>query len=369
MEFEVLKQDSRTGARLGRLTTPHGEVSTPVFMPVGTRATIKTMTPEELETIGVEMVLANAYHLYLRPGADLIAEAGGIHRFMHWDRPILTDSGGYQIFSLSPIVQIDEEAVEWRSILDGSKHRFTPELAMAVQEKIGADIAMVLDQCTPYPAEKAFVQQAVERTTAWARRCRQAHRRPDQALFGIVQGGVYPDLRRRSVEELLPLDFPGYAIGGLSVGEPHERAYEILGQVMPLLPPDRPRYLMGVGRVDSLVRAVDLGIDMFDSALPTRVARNGTAFTSAGRVNIRNQQYARDMRPLDESCSCYTCRHYTRSYIRHLYVAGEILPLRLLTWHNLFFTVGVVESVRQAIAGDRFSAFRDSFMALAENMA
>jgi queuine tRNA-ribosyltransferase len=366
-KFEVTQMDTKTAARLGRITTPHGVVDTPVFMPVGTRASVRGMTPEELVEIGAEIILSNAYHLYLRPGHELVAEAGGLHKFMHWDRPVLTDSGGYQIFSLSPIMRLSPDGVEFRALIDGSKHFLTPELVVKVQEDLGADIIMPLDHCAPYPSDRRFVAEAVATTTAWARRSRAAHRREDQALFGIVQGGVYSDLRLRSLEELLALDFPGYAFGGLSVGEPAEEALEVLAAVTPSVPADKPRYLMGVGSVADIVAAVAQGIDMFDSVFPTRVARNGTAFTSNGRVNIRNRQYERDMGPIDENCACYCCSNYSRSYIRHLYMAGELLPLRLLTWHNLFFTISTVREVRKAIAGGDYKGWLGRFLAGAGN--
>lgn len=348
---------------MGKATTVHGSFDTPVFMPVGTRASVRAMTPEELVTLGAEIVLANAYHLYLRPGHDLVAEAGGLHAFMHWDRPILTDSGGYQIFSLSHIMRIEAGGVEFRAPLDGSKHFFTPELAIAVQEALGADIIMPLDHCAPYPADRAFVAEAVQTTTAWAKRCRAAQRRENQALFGIIQGGFYDDLRRQSYEELLALDFPGYALGGLSVGEPPEETLKVLEGLQPVLPADKPRYLMGVGSVAEIIRSIEKGIDMFDSVFPTRVARNGTALTAKGRVNIRNNQYERDMRPIDPDCACYACCNFSRAYIRHLYMAGEILPLRLLSWHNLFFTIDAVKQARRAIADGNYRAWSDSFLA------
>lgn len=365
-KFEVTKSDAKTAARLGRITTPHGVIDTPVFMPVGTRAAVRAMTPEELVELGAEIVLANAYHLYLRPGHELVAAAGGLHKFMHWDRPILTDSGGFQIFSLSSIMRITPDGVEFRALIDGSKHFFTPELAIKVQEDLGADIIMPLDQCTPYPSDRQFVAEAVTLTSAWAKRCRAAHKRENQALFGIIQGGVYPDLRLRSLEELLALDFPGYAFGGLSVGEPAEEALSVLEAVAPHVPPEKPRYLMGVGSVVDIVSAIAHGVDMFDSVFPTRVARNGTAFTSAGRVNIRNRQYERDMGPIDSQCSCYCCANYSRSYIRHLYMAGEILPLRLLSWHNLYFTIRAVKAARQAIEDGDYRAWLDRFIADSE---
>lgn len=361
-KFEITQKDSDTNARLGRITTPHGVVETPVFMPVGTKASVRAMTPEELVELGAEIILANAYHLYLRPGHDLVAEAGGLHKFMHWDRPILTDSGGYQIFSLSPTMKITPDGVEFRALIDGSKHFLTPELAVRIQEALGADIIMPLDQCTAYPSDHRDVAGAVELTSAWARRCLAAKKRDDQALFGIIQGGVYEDLRRRSAEELLELDLPGYAFGGLSVGEPAEEMAGVIAATVPLLPPDKPRYVMGVGSVADIVTAIGRGIDMFDSAFPTRVARNGTAFTAQGRLNIRNRKYERDMDPIDPTCSCYCCANYSRSYIRHLYMVGEILPLRLLTWHNLAFTIETVKEARQAISRGEYKRWMDDVL-------
>lgn len=366
-KFEITARDRQTGARVGRLTTPHGEVKTPVFIPVGTRATVRTMTPEELVDVGTEILLCNAYHLFLRPGDDLIAEAGGLHRFMNWDRPMLTDSGGYQIFSLSPVVSVNDDAVEFRSIIDGSLHQFSPETAIKVQENLGADIIMPLDHPVGYPASREQVEAASRRTAEWAARSQLALRRDDQWLFGIIQGGSYPDLRVESRRRIVDLDFPGYAIGGLSVGEPHGLMYEILAGVTAELPEDKPRYLMGVGRADSLLEAIELGVDMFDCALPTRVARNGLAFTWSGKVNLRNNRYGTEHRPLDSACYCYTCKNYTRAYIRHLLMVNEILALRLLTWHNLVFTFGVVNKARVAIENQEFLAFKNTFNALKEN--
>jgi queuine tRNA-ribosyltransferase len=367
-KFEITKVDGGTDARLGRIETAHGSIETPVFMPVGTRASVRGMTPEELVEVGSEIILANAYHLYLRPGHDLVAEAGGLHRFMHWDRPILTDSGGYQIFSLSSTARMSADGVEFRSVIDGSKHFFTPELAIQVQQALGADIIMPLDHCPPYTKDRKLVTEAVDRTTDWARRCKAAHNRDDQALFGIIQGGVFPDLRRRSLEELTALDFPGYALGGLSVGEPTEESLAVLAGVTPALPPAKPRYLMGVGSVAEIWQAIALGVDMFDSVFPTRVARNGTALTSAGKLNIKNRQYERDFGPIDADCRCYCCRHYSRSYIRHLYQAGEILPLRLLTWHNLTFTIAAVREARRAIAAGEYKSRLDRLLADSEKI-
>lgn len=360
--FKLIKQDEKTGARLGKITTARGTIKTPVFMPVGTKATVKAMTSEELKELGTEIVLGNAYHLFLRPGVDLIEKAGGLHRFMHWDGPILTDSGGYQIFSLSRTVKINDEGVEFRSIIDGSLHFLTPEDVVDIENKLGADIIMVLDQCTPYPAKKDVVEQAVTRTYEWARRSKKHHRQKDQVLFGIVQGGTYQDLRRLSAEQIVGLDFPGYAIGGLSVGESHELMLETLEATVSHLPPDKPRYLMGVGDAPNMLEAIGLGVDMFDSALPTRVARGGAAYTARGKLTIRNARYQSDLKPLDEKCSCYVCQNYSRAYIRHLYLSNEILAHRLLTWHNLYFLLDLIKNVRQAIQTDSFPRFCRDFL-------
>lgn len=361
--FEITKKSNECRARLGRLTTAHGSVTTPVFMPVGTQATVKTLTPEELKELGAEIILSNTYHLYLRPGADLIAEAGGLHNFMHWDRPILTDSGGFQIFSLGSLRRLTDEGVVFRSHLDGSEHYFTPEKAVRVQELLGSDIAMVLDECIAYPASYDDAVRAVERTTRWAKMALAAHRRSDQVLFGIVQGSTFPDLRLKSLHELVALDFPGYAIGGLSVGEPKEIMYEILDLVVPRLPEDKPRYLMGVGSPDCLWEGVERGVDMFDCVLPTRIARNGTVFTQEGKVVVRNAAYARDFGPLDPQCDCYVCRNYTRAYIRHLIKANEVLGIRLTTYHNLYFMMRLLERIRAAISQDLFAAAKEEFFA------
>lgn len=362
MRFEVLKNCSRSGARLGRLSTVHGTVNTPAFMPVGTQATVKAMAVEELEAAGAEIILSNTYHLYLRPGEDLVAEAGGLHRFMHWPHPVLTDSGGFQIFSLSNLVKVSDEGVSFRSHLDGSSHFFSPEKSMQVQMALGSDIAMVLDQCLPYPVEREAAEDAVARTTAWARRCLEAHNRSDQSVFGIVQGATFTDLRERSAREITSLDFPGYGIGGLSVGEPKPLMYEMLEATLPLLPADRPRYLMGVGSPDCLLQAIERGVDLFDCVLPTRIARNGTVMTRFGRLVVRNAFYARDHSPLEEGCGCYTCRNYTRAYIRHLLKAGEILGVRLTTIHNLHFILDLMANARRAVSEDRFPEFRREFL-------
>lgn len=355
LRFEVLKQDG--AARRGRLILPHGAVETPVFMPVGTQGTVKAMTSEELRVLGAQMILGNTYHLYLRPGFDIVREAGGLHRFMNWDGPILTDSGGYQVFSLAPLRRFTGEGVIFRSHLDGSEHLFTPEKVVAVQEVLNSDIAMVLDECPPYPAAREEVRSAVQRTTAWAERSLAARAR-DQTLFAIVQGGVYRDLREQSARELVALDFPGYAVGGLSVGEPKDLMYAALDWTIPLLPLAKPRYLMGVGHPADIVEAVARGIDMFDCVLPTRLGRHGGALTCRGRLNVRNASYARDFGPLEEGCGCYTCRNYTRAYVHHLARTGEILGVRLLTTHNLSFLLKLTDDIRAAIAGGTFAAFR-----------
>ncbi|MBX6378962.1 MAG: tRNA guanosine(34) transglycosylase Tgt, partial [Clostridia bacterium] len=335
---------------LGGMETPHGPVPTPAFMPVGTLATVKAMTPEEVAATGAAMILANTYHLHLRPGEDVVAAAGGIHRFTHWPGPILTDSGGFQVFSLARLRRIDDDGVDFRSHVDGSLHRLTPEGVVHIQEALGADIIMPLDECVAFPCDWDAAAAAVRRTSLWARRSVLAKRRPDQALFGIVQGAVDPDLRRRSAAELVELALPGYAVGGLSVGEPKDVMYAVLDLVLPLLPQDRPRYVMGLGAPDDILEAVWRGADLFDSVLPTRLGRNGLALTAGGRVALRNAAWKRDFRPIQEGCDCYACRHFTRAYVRHLLKAGEILGARLVTWHNLHFLQRWMEEIRRAIA-------------------
>lgn len=349
-------------ARLGEFTTPHGSIPLPAFAPVGTQATVKTLTPDELHELGVEIILANTYHLYLRPGADLIAELGGLHRFMGWDGPILTDSGGFQVFSLAHMRQVDEEGVTFRSHIDGSLHRFTPEMVVRTQELLGADIIMPLDVCPP-PDRRAEVEEAVRLTNRWAERAKAVHSREDQALFGIVQGGIFPDLRQLAAEFLTELDFPGYAIGGLSVGETKEQMYATLETTVPLLPADRPRYLMGVGTPEDILEAVARGIDLFDCVLPTRVARNGGLLTHEGRINIRNAKYARDPDPIEPGCGCYTCQRFSRAYLRHLFKAEEILGLRLATLHNLYFMQQLMVRIRESIREGRFHEFKTTFLA------
>ncbi|MEN6566805.1 MAG: tRNA guanosine(34) transglycosylase Tgt [Veillonellales bacterium] len=359
--YELVKRCSKTGARAGRLYTPHGVFDTPIFMPVGTQATVKAMSPDELKQMGAGIILSNTYHLYLRPGHELVAEAGGLHKFMQWDRGILTDSGGFQVFSLGPLRKITEEGVTFRSHLDGSKHFLSPEKAVEVQMALGADIIMAFDECVPYPAEYEYAKASTERTSRWAERCQTAHTRKDQGLFGIVQGGMYKELRTMSAQALVAMDLPGYAIGGLSVGEPKPLMYELLEHTVPQLPENKPRYLMGVGTPDCLVEGVMRGIDMFDCVFPTRVARNGTVMTGRGRLVVKNAEYARDFRPIEPECDCYTCRNFSRAYIRHLLKTNEIFGLRLTTTHNLYFLLNFMRKMRQAILDDRFVSFRQEF--------
>ena len=359
--YELIKEDSRSGARLGRLHTPHGIFETPMFMPVGTQATVKTLSPEELYDMGSQVILSNTYHLFLRPGHELVRKAGGLHKFMNYKRGMLTDSGGFQVFSLGAMRKITEEGVMFRSHIDGSKQFLSPEIATQVQEALGADIAMAFDECIPYPSDFDYTKRSTERTSRWAERCLKTHRREDQSLFGIVQGGMFPELRRMSVEQICGQDFAGFGIGGLSVGEPKPLMYEILGQTTEHMPKDKARYLMGVGTADCIIEAVNLGVDMFDCVFPTRVARNGTAMTHSGRLVVRNAAYAEDFRPVEEGCGCYCCRNFSRAYIRHLFKAEEIFALRLLTIHNLHFLLHFASEIRQAIANDSFAEFRERF--------
>jgi queuine tRNA-ribosyltransferase len=362
IRYELIKTCKQTGARLGIVHTPHGSFETPTFMPVGTQATVKAMSPEELKEMNAGIILSNTYHLWLRPGNDIVKEAGGLHKFMNWDRPILTDSGGFQVFSLSQFRKIEEEGVHFRNHLNGDKLFLSPEKAMEIQNDLGSDIMMAFDECPPYPATHEYMLQSVDRTTRWAKRCKEAHQRPDeQGLFGIIQGGEYEDLRRRSAEALVELDFPGYAVGGLSVGEPKDVMNRVLDFTTPLMPADKPRYLMGVGSPDSLIDGSIRGIDMFDCVLPTRIARNGTLMTSEGRMVIKNAKYARDFRPIDENCDCYTCKNYTRAYVRHLLRTEETFGLRLTSYHNLRFLIKLMEDVRQAIREDRLGDFKEEF--------
>ena len=362
INFELLKESKDSMARLGRLHTPHGIIETPIFMPVGTRATVKAMTPEEVKDLGAQIILSNTYHLYLKPGHDLIREAGGLHKFMNWHGPILTDSGGFQVFSLGDLRKIKEEGVQFRSHIDGSKHFISPEKSIEVQNALGSDIMMAFDECAPYPSTYEYVKNSMERTTRWAKRCKDYHKDWDrQALFGIVQGGMYKDLRHESAKALVDMDFSGYAVGGLSVGEPKDLMCDILEYTTPLLPKTKPRYLMGVGTPDYLFEAVTRGIDMADCVLPTRIARNGTALTSHGKMVMRNAKYTRDFNKLDPECDCYTCRNYSRAYIRHLINVDEILGARLLTIHNLNFLIKLMDNIRESIKEDRFIEYKQEF--------
>lgn len=360
-EFSVLHGDG--AARAAVLATPHGEVETPCFMPVGTRATVKTLSPRDLRESGAGMILANAYHLYFRPGAETVAAMGGLHRFMSWDRPILTDSGGFQVFSLGGTAKIRADGVEFRSLYDGTAHFFTPELATELQQQLGADIIMCFDECAPAGADQAYLREAVERTADWAARCKAAHRRDDQLLMGIVQGGTDLGLRSESARRTLQLDFGGYAIGGLSVGEERGAMLETMNHTAALLPADKPRYFMGLGDPAGIVDAIAAGIDMFDCVLPTRVARNAGAFTGEGRLNMRNAAFARDDGPLDPGCGCYTCQNFSRAYLRHLVTQKEILGLHLLSLHNVTFLLDLTRRARSAIAEGRFADFRRSLPA------
>jgi len=360
--FELLlKKDPHSQARAGVIHTPHGPIPTPVFAPVGTQATVKTVSPKELRELGASLILANTYHLYLRPGPDTIADLGGLHGFMGWDGPIMTDSGGFQVFSLARLRAVDVTGVTFRSHLDGSEHLLTPEKAIEIQEKLGADIILCLDEC-PEPLDYDYNVQALERTHHWAERCKQAHTRHDQALFGIVQGGAFADLRRQSAEFITALDFAGYSIGGLSVGEPKEVMHEMLEATVPLLPEDKPRHLLGVGSPEDIFEGVDRGIDIFDCALPTRIGRNGAVFTRPGRLNLRNARYADDPAPIEEGCDCYTCRYFSRAYLRHLIMAKEILGLRLATLHNLHFMLNLLREIREAILAGTFAVLKKEFL-------
>lgn len=362
--FEVLHRSSSSHARAGRIRTAHGAFDTPVFMPVGTLGSVKAISPDELEEMGVGILLSNTYHLYLRPGHEVIQELGGLHRFMGWNRSILTDSGGFQVYSLATLRTISEEGVVFRSHIDGSEHVIGPEKAMEIQEALGSDIAMAFDECAPYPAERDYVASSVRLTTRWARRCRERGVGRDQALFGIVQGGMFRDLRLESARALRDLDFDGYALGGLSVGEDRETRERVIAETVPHLPEDRPVYLMGVGTPEDIVGAVQLGVDMFDCVMPTRNARNGSLFTSKGRLTIKNARYARDERPVEEGCQCYTCTRFSRAYLRHLYLSREILAYRLNTIHNLYYYARLMEDIRAAIRDDTLDLFCDRFLAM-----
>ena len=351
--FTLIKKDSATGARLGRLITAHGTVETPAFMPVGTQGSVKALSPRDLEEMGCQMILANTYHLYLRPGVEVIRDLGGLHRFMGWNGPILTDSGGYQVFSLGALRKITEEGVHFQSHLDGSSHLLTPEKVVQIQEDLGSDISMVLDECIPHPSSREYVKASTARTVRWAERSLKARKKSAQALFGIIQGGMYEDLRAECVRELTPIPFDGFAVGGLGVGEGEAALNSIGAFTAGLLPENRPRYLMGVGRPEDLIFAVRCGYDLFDCVLPTRNARTGTLFTSRGKINIKRAEFSTDPRPVDESCDCYCCRHFSRAYLRHLYHAGEILAAQLNTIHNVHFYHRLMDKFRQLIREDR----------------
>ncbi len=360
--YELVKEDSKTKARRGIVHTPHGDIQTPVFMPVGTQAAVKAVKIEDVKNTGAQIMLSNTYHLYLRPGHEIVKEAGGLHKFMNWDRAILTDSGGFQVFSLGKLRKITEEGVKFQSHIDGSRHLLTPEKAIEIQNALGADIIMAFDECIPYPADRKYTKASLERTTRWLKRCKDAHIDTSrQSLFGIMQGGMYQDLREQSAKEIIELDLPGYAIGGLSVGEPKEMMIEVLEYSAQLLPKNKARYLMGVGSPDYLFEGVERGIDMFDCVLPTRIARHGLATTSSGKVNIKNAKHERSFEPLDSECDCHTCKNYSRAYLRHLYKADEILSGMLLSEHNLHFLVKLMENIRLSIEEDRFSEYKREF--------
>ncbi len=359
--FEIKYKDKHTCARVGTLETVHGKITTPAFMPVGTLASVKSLTPEEVAELGGEIVLANAYHLYLRPGDEVVRDFGGLHRFMNWNGPILTDSGGFQVMSLAGRRKISEDGVVFRSHIDGSEHFFSPESAVRIQENLGADIIMCLDECTPYPVSREYVEESMRRTVRWAKRCKESKRREDQLLFGIVQGGVFTDLRKECATALREIDFPGYAVGSLSVGEPKEDTFRVISEIVPELPGNKPRYLMGMGTPLDLVEAISHGVDLFDCVLPTRNARNGMLYTSKGSIQIKNHKYFRDKNPVDPECSCYVCRNFTRGYLRHLYVNRELLSYRLNTMHNLHYYFSIIKEVRRAIKDGTLEKLRKEF--------
>ncbi|HPE39373.1 MAG TPA: tRNA guanosine(34) transglycosylase Tgt [Bacillota bacterium] len=360
--YEHIHTCAQSGARLGRVHTPHGSFMTPQFMPVGTQATIKGMSPEAVEDMGARIILSNTYHLWMRPGSEIVRDAGGLHKFMNWKHSILTDSGGFQVFSLAKPKDIKEEGVRFKSHIDGSTHLLTPEISINIQNNLGADIIMAFDECTPWPCDKQYAKRSLERTTRWLERCVNSHKKPDtQALFGIIQGSCFKDLRKQSAREITSFDLPGYSIGGLSVGEPGELMYEMLEETVPIMPFDKPRYLMGVGSPDYLIEGAIRGIDMFDCVLPTRIGRNGTVFTRDGRLIVRDAACATDFRPIEEDCDCYCCRNYSRAYVRHLLKAKEMFGLTLCSYHNLHFLLHLMEDVRTAIAEDRLLSFRDDF--------
>ena len=355
--LEIKHVDKDTGARYGILHTPHGDCEVPMFMPVGTLATVKTLSPEELKEMGAGTILGNTYHLSIRPGADVIAKAGGLHKFMNWDGPILTDSGGFQVFSLAENRKITEDGVEFKNHLNGDRLFFSPEVSIDIQEKLGSDIAMSFDECIPWPADYDYVKKSTERTLRWAKRGLDAHKREDQALFGIVQGGDYEDLRKMCAEELVKMDFPGYSIGGTSIGEPKDKFFEMVEYAIKYLPEDKPRYVMGIGSIDYVLGSIMRGVDMFDCVLPTRLARHGALMTSHGRVNIKNEKYKEDFSRLDDNCDCYCCKFYTKAYLRHLFICDETFGKRLMSIHNVRFLIHLVEQAREAIKEDRYKEF------------
>lgn len=361
-KLEILHKDKNSKARYGILHTPHGDVEVPMFMPVGTLATVKTLSPEEVKACGAGVILANTYHLNLRPGSDIVAEAGGLHKFMNYYGPILTDSGGFQVFSLNSMRKITEEGVSFRNDLNGDLSFISPEESIAIQERLGADIIMSFDECIPYPADYKYAKESTERTLRWAKRGLEAHKREDQALFGIVQGGDYQDLREYCALELSKMDFPGYSIGGTSIGEPKEVYFKMIDYAVKYLPEDKPKYIMGVGSIDYILGGVERGVDMFDCVLPTRMARHGALMTRLGRINIKNSQYKEDFTPIDEGCDCYACKNYTKAYIRHLFVAGETFGSRLMSIHNIRFLIKMMEEVREAIKEDRFLELKEKYL-------
>lgn len=360
--LEIKHICKQSGARYGILHTPHGDVEVPMFMPVGTLATVKGLSPEELKECGSGVILSNTYHCHLRPGEEVVQEAGGLQKFMNYNGPMLTDSGGFQVFSLAEKRKLTEEGVTFKNHLNGSKLFFSPEIAIEIQEKLGADIIMSLDECAPYPCTYEYMKNSVERTLRWAKRGKDAHKREDQALFGIVQGGAFKDLRKYCAEELVKMDFPGYSIGGTSIGEPKDVMFKMIEYSVPYLPKDKPRYLMGVGSVDAILEGVSQGVDMFDCVLPTRIARHGALMTSTGRVNIRDKKYEKDFTPLDPNCDCYCCKNYTKAYLRHLYKCDEMFGKRLLSIHNVRFLIHMMEEARTAIQEDRFLDFKEEFL-------
>ncbi|MCX7987896.1 MAG: tRNA guanosine(34) transglycosylase Tgt [Thermodesulfovibrio sp.] len=369
MNFRIIKNDGL--ARIGIIETNRGTIHTPCFMPVGTNGTVKAMTPEELADMGYEIILSNTYHLYLRPGHEIIKKLGGLHKFINWHYPILTDSGGFQIYSLASLRKISSEGVEFRSHIDGSTHFLTPEKTIEIQLALNSNIIMVLDECIPYPSERYYAEKSLTLTTDWAKRCKDyfEKKKNKQALFGIIQGGIYPDLRYKALEELIRIGFDGYALGGLSVGEPKEEMYNVLNEIAPSMPEEKPRYLMGVGDLIDVIHAVDQGIDMFDCVIPTRNARNGTLFTSQGKISIKKSEYKDDNSPLDPQCNCYTCKNYTRAFLRHLYMCREILSMRLNTIHNLYFYFQFFKKMRESIYENRFTEFKLKWLPILEKNA